>query len=336
MRRLPLGIPSAEMLTLNERIKHLDSLRFIALLGVFVETYWLFFQPHDAANVAHALGAAGLNLLFVLSGYLTCRSLLARFSARGGMSKEGLTQFYVRRLARIAPVCLIAGMLYLVCASVVGPVTHLWTIALQVSFMLVLPLALAHLRLPLVAISLVCLIAAGPVLSNSPYVVAAEFVALGSFLSILQAHSAKWFTSYSTFFAGAGAVILVAYFLRAAIHGESSTAMLQVCLPLIVFGLANTKSPAVLGMLDKPWLRYLGSMSLGLYAYHSLCVHATHQVLQRTATEIPVVGEIAISSFLTLAIAAVSWHWLERTPPEEQQVPAIVRGGREASQITVG
>jgi peptidoglycan/LPS O-acetylase OafA/YrhL len=82
----------------------LDGLRGIACLAVFVdhvEQYaeWLS-MPHGYGPSVQALGRQGVELFFVLSGYLITYRLFVEQQARGRVSIRG---FYARRALRIWP-----------------------------------------------------------------------------------------------------------------------------------------------------------------------------------------------------------------------------------------
>jgi peptidoglycan/LPS O-acetylase OafA/YrhL len=82
----------------------LDGLRGVACLAVFVdhvEQYaeWLSW-PHAYGPALQALGREGVELFFVLSGYLITYRMLIEQKARGRVS---ISAFYVRRALRIWP-----------------------------------------------------------------------------------------------------------------------------------------------------------------------------------------------------------------------------------------
>ncbi|WP_165822062.1 acyltransferase family protein [Hymenobacter edaphi] len=93
---------------------HLDGLRTVACLGVFLFhslfIYAYLWTPHDAPVFRYglrllSLGAQGVSLFFVLSGFLITYLLLQEEAARGRVS---IGAFYWRRALRIWP-------LYFVC-----------------------------------------------------------------------------------------------------------------------------------------------------------------------------------------------------------------------------
>lgn len=88
----------------SQHLHGLDGLRGVACLAVFVdhvEQYaeWLSW-PHAYGPALQALGREGVELFFVLSGYLITYRMLLEQRARGRIS---ISAFYVRRALRIWP-----------------------------------------------------------------------------------------------------------------------------------------------------------------------------------------------------------------------------------------
>lgn len=112
-------------ISVTPRLNGLDTLRAIAI--VLVVLY------HTTINVTHAptfgplgtAGWAGVDLFFVLSGYLTGNQIL---SALAGAQSFSLLQFYARRLLRTLPNFYVVLMLYFVIPLTLGgnPPPALW------------------------------------------------------------------------------------------------------------------------------------------------------------------------------------------------------------------
>jgi len=94
------------------RIRAMEGLRGLAVLLVFLVHYdalFSFLAPRGSATyrisqVAGAMGNAGVDLFFVISGYLIYKILLTRNTA--------LSSFWARRVERIYPTFLLAIILY--------------------------------------------------------------------------------------------------------------------------------------------------------------------------------------------------------------------------------
>lgn len=86
---------TAEMLRPSQRTRTLDGLRGIAVLAVVIEHAWPSLLPG---------GFAGVDVFFVLSGYLITRILVEELDRTGRLDLVG---FYARRVRRILPAALI-------------------------------------------------------------------------------------------------------------------------------------------------------------------------------------------------------------------------------------
>lgn len=91
----------------QSRIKTLDILRFVAVLGVIgAHSYPLTnFDGYDPISVTvssvwYAIGGSGVNLFFVLSGFLVSGLLFKEFKDTGGIDVK---RFYIRRGFKIYP-----------------------------------------------------------------------------------------------------------------------------------------------------------------------------------------------------------------------------------------
>ncbi|HTB32844.1 MAG TPA: acyltransferase, partial [Bacteroidia bacterium] len=155
--------------SLNQRSKHfnqLDGLRCIAVAIVLI-SHWLRYKAVDLVP----LGSMGVNLFFVLSGFLITRILLISKEENGGKAIwPPIKHFYLRRTLRIFPIYYltiiflalinfpstrenIAWLLTytfnikisLLSASVnnsVGFLFHLWSLSVEEQFYIFFPLLL--------------------------------------------------------------------------------------------------------------------------------------------------------------------------------------------------
>jgi peptidoglycan/LPS O-acetylase OafA/YrhL len=159
------SVPDAQQAVIAMRklgyVPALDGLRGIAILLVIGRHYFLW--PLGG-------GGAGVNLFFVLSGYLITTLLFEEHAATGRIS---LTGFYQRRARRLVPALAVMLLAYLVGASITGgfvgaaravaaggfytaniaqaywpnligrrPIGPLWSLSLEEQFYLLWPLAL--------------------------------------------------------------------------------------------------------------------------------------------------------------------------------------------------
>ena len=145
------------------RANGLDTLRALAITLVFTYHYMVFGSGEPTFGWASVVGWVGVDLFFVLSGYLIANQLFAGI-ARG--QRVSLTRFYARRALRTLPVFWLVLALYFTWPALLGGRTppplwrflsftqnlalepgtafsHAWSLCIEEQFYLVLPLLLA-------------------------------------------------------------------------------------------------------------------------------------------------------------------------------------------------
>lgn len=154
----------AEQVLLHHQFPLLDTLRAVGALAVFTThaAYWAgAYAGHGVWGTVLSRLDVGVAIFFVLSGFLLSRPHLAR--AAVGREAPGLGRYYYKRALRIAPVYLITVVLALglitrnddaggrewvvtllmantfVDATMPNGLTHMWSLAVEVCFYLVLP-----------------------------------------------------------------------------------------------------------------------------------------------------------------------------------------------------
>ncbi len=160
----PIGIAQSDS-TLNlkprNRIAGLDTLRAVAILFVFMYHYMVFVSEKATFGWASTLGWTGVDLFFVLSGYLISNQI---FSAMAEGRPFSLLKFYCRRLLRTLPNYYAILALYILIPYQIGtgsmpPIwkflsftqnfhlvpgtdfSHAWSLCIEEQFYLVLPIA---------------------------------------------------------------------------------------------------------------------------------------------------------------------------------------------------
>ncbi|WP_343642863.1 acyltransferase [Roseateles sp.] len=151
---LPASVPS--------RLHGLDALRAAAILLVFAYHYQAFVSGRPTFGWLSQIGWAGVDLFFVLSGYLIAHQLMSGFQRGGQLS---LPRFYGRRLLRTLPNFYVVLALYWLFPQVLGgreppplwrfltftqnieltpgtAFSHAWSLCVEEQFYLVLPAAL--------------------------------------------------------------------------------------------------------------------------------------------------------------------------------------------------
>jgi len=145
------------------RAHGLDSLRASAITLVFMYHYMVFVSRRPTFGWASVVGWVGVDLFFVLSGYLIANQLLSGIHRGQSLS---LRAFYARRALRTLPVFWVVLALYFLFPTVMGGRTppplwrflsftqnfglqpgtafsHAWSLCIEEQFYLVLPLLLA-------------------------------------------------------------------------------------------------------------------------------------------------------------------------------------------------
>jgi peptidoglycan/LPS O-acetylase OafA/YrhL len=151
------------MTTRPPRAAGLDTLRALAITLVFMYHYMVFVSRRPTFGWASVVGWAGVDLFFVLSGYLIANQLFAGL-ARG--RELSVPAFYARRALRTLPVFWLVLAAYLLLPGALGgrppppawrfltftqnlglqpgtAFSHAWSLCIEEQFYLVLPLVLA-------------------------------------------------------------------------------------------------------------------------------------------------------------------------------------------------
>ena len=311
----------------------LDGVRAIAALMVFV---FHFFQAHGQ-NSRFFLGQTGVDLFFVLSGFLITMILLETRNR-----EHAFSSFYTRRALRIFP--LYFG--YLLLATLVGrapawqywvylqnfalasgrlisPPIHFWSLAVEEHFYLVWPLLawLAPKRfLPAIAAAfLVSSVAARAVLVRHgtdifyPTECRLDGLALGALLALAYQAGALRLVARFSWVAGTAALLALAFLMKR--FGGQHADIFQVAKPLIfsvlyAAGIAivlQTQLPLLNRCLSAASLRAVGRISYGLYVFHPAVISF---VIKARVANMPLQFLLALG--LTFAVSWMSWTFYEK------------------------
>ena len=144
----------------THRTNGLDTLRALAILLVFVYHYKVFVSGRSTFGWASDFGWVGVDLFFVLSGYLMANQIMAAFKQQG---RFHLGYFYARRAMRTWPAFWVVLAGYFLFPSLMGgreppalwrfltftqnyqlqpgtAFSHAWSLCIEEQFYLVLPL----------------------------------------------------------------------------------------------------------------------------------------------------------------------------------------------------
>jgi peptidoglycan/LPS O-acetylase OafA/YrhL len=344
--------------TAGERAHALDALRALAALSVMLFHFWVYTEPLPPGASPHTLGQDlfesarwGLLLFFVLSGFLLYRPWVR--AALAGRERPRIGRYLRLRAARIAPAyyLALAGAGLIALAGSAPPMrlpTHgtwplflvfgenfsdhslnsldspMWTLPIEVSFYLVLPLlGLAALRLgtgrrrqALIGVGLVAIgiawaqLATGLWLQGAVLPQMIPFFAFGMMVAVaiegrsLSRRLCRWLV--------AGAA--VAYLANLALHAwapPAADALEDIPVAagfaaLVAVGAAGEWFPRLLRARFVVWL---GVVSYGVYLWHQpvMCLMGGHGLLPRN-----LLLELPIALPLTLAVAWASWRFVEQ------------------------
>jgi peptidoglycan/LPS O-acetylase OafA/YrhL len=315
----------------------LDTVRFVAFLGVFI---------YHCDEAAFPYGSLGVQLFFVLSGFLITRLLLLHET---GSLRHDLGIFYVRRTLRIFPlyylvlvVLLLASRLdhpwwhFLYLHNVLmflqpgmspGITGHFWSLSVEEQFYLLFPLLLllAPVRSRLLLLLLLLVgssVARSILLSLYPETrywallpVQCEFLIWGALAGLFDVTQRDrpiplgGLLTVGLLLTALATVDQFGGFSRPNSLGLSQT-LHGVGFALIVLSLWRLPEGRLLRLLTLPPLVYLGRISYGLYVFHNFCY----------GVDAPIVGAlpwlgVVPAPVLTLAVvvglAMLSWHFFE-------------------------
>jgi peptidoglycan/LPS O-acetylase OafA/YrhL len=149
---------------LNNKLRGLDHLRSLAIIFVFMYHYGALFPHPQWSNTISRFGWTGVDLFFVLSGYLIASQLFAKIAQQKDIEFK---VFFIKRFFRIVPAYLVVVALYFLFPSfherealaplwkyltftqnlgldirTNGTFSHAWSLCVEEQFYLLLPLTL--------------------------------------------------------------------------------------------------------------------------------------------------------------------------------------------------
>lgn len=152
---------------LSHKLHGLDHLRAFAIIFVFLYHYGILFPHPDWVNTISKFGWSGVDLFFVLSGYLIASQLFKTVAAQKNIEVKS---FFIKRFFRIIPIYLVVVALYFLFPFVrereslaplwkyltftqnigldiskQGTFSHAWSLCIEEQFYLLLPFILIAL-----------------------------------------------------------------------------------------------------------------------------------------------------------------------------------------------
>lgn len=329
----------------TKRILSLDGLRAFAILMVLVSHFWMYSISHNGLNRLFQSGWMGVDLFFVLSGYLITSILL-----KTRQSPTYFRTFYLRRTLRIFPPYYLLLVVVFVMLPLVHPLSErlkengwmfwlyignflfaahgwqafrainlTWSLAIEEQFYVLWPalIRLVNRRFGTICIA-ICVIL--PVLRFAMWEAHVGWMWLHVMMP-LRADSFAWgalVALYPRRFAWASALIIPIGILTAAreyyqpdeLVGTIGYSMNAACAAgLISWALRDGHFARVLSW--RP-LRYIGEVSYGIYLYHALCFIAVTYLVHFHRTVAGGLEQIAVVSAASLGVAAGSYHLFEQ------------------------
>jgi peptidoglycan/LPS O-acetylase OafA/YrhL len=311
------------------RIASFDGLRACAFAAVFV---------YHAVHVRY--GYLGVDLFFVLSGFLITRNLMSLRET--ATTASALAVFFYRRVLRIIPPYYVALVLMLVLfpfplheapwyfgfASNIrdtiypvleGPMVTMWSIAVEEQFYLLWPLLVLLVPRRALAPAFAFAIAFAFVFrdlvhANGEAVYRLMFsrmdlLALGALLALADVRDPQWIERHRRTFAWALAASASAYAVCAAMVPAFSEGafwpfvLVAVAMPSL---LALVRAGMLESVLCHPVPRYIGKVSYTCYLVHDIALERVRML------HLPSAVTIALAFALTMGFATLSWYALEQ------------------------
>jgi peptidoglycan/LPS O-acetylase OafA/YrhL len=311
----------------EQRLPQLDSLRAFAIGGVMiVHSPFNFIERYIPLDL-------GVQLFFVLSGFLITGILL-----RGGPTVAFIGGFYIRRALRLFPLYYLVlaivatfsaeirnawpyysfyGVNFWVAANMKwGALTHFWTLAVEEQFYVLWPFVVLFCSRRVLTCICVLLIVAAPifrfVMAFDPFAFVLlpgsfDCLACGALLAVLGPQRP---TLSRMIVACLSLGLMIVSWL---ILGPTPHA-LYFSLPLPFFFYLTSGAACEFGgligtVLSSPLLRYIGRISYGLYVIHYPIALWLGPYLTQWTRHVSLAGMIAFA--ITIALAALSWHYFE-------------------------
>lgn len=341
----PIAQREQEFVTLPSYLPQFDGMRAIAILAVMLLHAAPYTEKLHHLDRVFRFGWAGVDLFFVLSGFLITGILL---DSKG--KPHYFRNFYARRALRIWPIYYVllfvtfvivpfmfttpdligamqkwpiyASYLQNVLFRDLGynPLAHTWSLAVEEQFYMLWPLVIFILPRKILRSALVVMLFAplalrltGNALSWGWHFAAAfpfcrfDSIAMGAAVALwVRSPSCSWFRLK------AGGIMAVLAGLAGSIISlavEKEMAFTYSFLALMFVGCLMLSLPYDFALLRLGALRYIGKISYGLYLYHLPVFSFTYSVLRKWHGDQwwSIAFEFAASFF----VAVLSWHFLE-------------------------
>ncbi|MEO1524565.1 MAG: acyltransferase [Planctomycetota bacterium] len=336
--------PTQETPAPRRYMPQLDGLRAIAVAMV-AYFHWVPKEFHYGIN----FGYAGVQLFFVLSGFLITQILL---DCRERNDKGyALRAFYARRFLRIFPlfylvlavayvvdlppvresihwhVTYLSNVCYFRTNSFHGAISHFWTLAVEEQFYVVWPAVVLWLPgrwlkptvISLVLAGLVCRFATPSLFPESKMtsvlpICNFDSLGLGALLAFTMANRlpSHWLRPL---FAALPIYAIVEISSRFGMDQAPARWLKHCALMLGFTWLIHRAAVGFTGLagsvLEIGWLMYLGRISYGLYLIHNFAPLVIRPVTKSVGVAPDGLVYYAVLTAVTISVAAASWRFFE-------------------------
>jgi exopolysaccharide production protein ExoZ len=325
----------------NGNVRPMEGLRGFAVLLVFVVHYVTLIEPwlsngtdlFSLSRSLHTIGNSGVDLFFVLSGYLIYGSLISR--------QQKFLPFIRRRVQRIYPVFIIVFLIYIALSWIfpsenkvppglrdaflylcqnflllpgllpVKPlITVAWSLSYEMFYYISLPLIISLLKLRQRSVN--CRVYIFSALAVVFAIASAHYggpTRLLMFMSGILLYEVTQHRLFSASGSRAGIIALLAGLISplASIDGSFGVIFKTGCLFAAFFVICHTCFERPLGALGRAFssacLRWLGNMSYSYYLVHGLALKAAFLILGKL---VPPNGQ-GILFFVAMMIMMFIW-----------------------------
>ncbi|MDQ1528284.1 MAG: hypothetical protein QOH77_74 [Actinomycetota bacterium] len=325
------------MVETNHRYLPLDTLRFVAVSLVF-------FQHAIPGGIW--IGRSGVDMFFLLSGYLITGGLIRSEPGRGYFSK-----FYARRVLRIFPAYylnILLAVIFMGAAALpmvpwalvflsnfgysssgvgtLGPLAHLWSLAVEEQFYLLWPLLLFFVRsarmrwiligviivaAPFIRLELTEMVNWASAYSMLP--ARADGLALGAAIALAQQQwGPQLFQAHRRLLTVATGIMALVFLGASWAFPFPTTPNMTITLSasVVLFGcvlaatIAWSGTRVATAMSFRPTV-YLGQISYGIYLIHRWLIPYLQQYIAETWMV------VIVAAVGTVGLAMVSFHFFE-------------------------
>jgi peptidoglycan/LPS O-acetylase OafA/YrhL len=269
-------------------------LDYLQARSVSIYTYPADFIPQFPFNFGHVLGDVGVNLFFIISGYLITSLLLHEEETRGSVN---VGAFYTRRIFRILP-AFYAYLLAIVALTLIGVihvpyadilrsgafltdlhrfsrhwfVAHTWSLSVEEQFYILWPALLIVFAKARGWLGLACFVGLVAVSAFSPLAGRFAYIAIGALYAMsprvkreIDAIGARPWAP----FLAVGLFAIAFLPPELAVAGRILDAAGPLLLAVVFFG-ALTKGGPLCRIVNLVWLQRLGLISYSVYLWQQL------------------------------------------------------------------